>query len=72
MPIVSAWKSKKLEGIREVHRKGLRENIDPGCRYCRHGAKKHGVDWVPDDWNMEMMEWEKGATPIGRRVWDGK
>ena len=65
----SAWTSKKLEGIRKMHRQGRREKIDPGCRYCRHGAIKHGLEWLPDDWDMENMEWVEGATPIGRRVW---
>lgn len=68
--IKSAWKSKKLEGVREMHRKGLRDKITPGCRHCRHGAVKHGIEWVPDDWDKENMEWRKGAIPIGRRVWN--
>ena len=24
-------------------------SLSPGCRNCRHGAVKHGVEWVPED-----------------------
>ncbi len=65
----SAWDSKKLENIRMLHREGRREEIKSGCLNCRHGAVKHGVDWIPDDWDMKNMEWKDGAIPVGRRVW---
>jgi sulfatase maturation enzyme AslB (radical SAM superfamily) len=51
-----AWNSKKLNAIRKLHQTGKRTAID-GCRNCRHGAVKYGVEWVPEDWNMELMEW---------------
>ncbi len=55
-----AWHSKKLEGIRRMHREGKRTAITPGCKNCRHGAVKHGVNWVPEDWDTENMEWKQG------------
>jgi len=57
-----AWKSSKLEEIRRIHKEGKRKRIEPGCKYCRHGAIKHGVTWIPDEWDMDTMQW-KG------RVW---
>lgn len=53
-----AWKSEKLNKIRDLHKQKRRVEIDPGCRYCRHGAKKHGVTWIPPDWDMESMQWK--------------
>ena len=32
--------------------------IKEGCRNCRHAMKKHGYDYVPEDWNLEKMKWE--------------
>ncbi|MCP4220890.1 MAG: radical SAM protein [bacterium] len=51
-----AWTCDKLKKIREIHQTGTRSLIK-GCRNCRHGAEKFGVQWVPTDWNMEKMEW---------------
>ena len=56
--LAEAWKSNKLEAIRQMHRENRRTEIRPGCQNCRHGAVKHGVEWVPDDWDMEKMEWK--------------
>lgn len=56
-----AWHGEKIDRIRRMHKDNRRQEIDPGCRNCRHGAVKHGVGWVPDDWNMETMEWEGGT-----------
>jgi len=56
-----AWHCDKLARIRRLHRDNRRKEIDPGCRSCRHGAVKHGVGWVPDDWNMQTMAWEGGT-----------
>jgi len=61
MTLAEAWKSPKLDKIREIHRLKMRKNIKPGCHSCRHGAKKNGVTWVPQEWNMETMEWEGGV-----------
>lgn len=55
-----AWNSEKIERVRRLHRENRRKEIDT-CKYCRHGAKKHDVTWIPEDWNMEKMEWE-GVT----------
>ena len=65
----SAWKSEKLQNIRKLHREGRREEIKAGCLNCRHGAVKHGVNWIPEDWDIKNMEWKEGAMPVGRRVW---
>ncbi len=60
LTIAGAWKSAKLERVRDLHRDNRRCELK-GCDYCRHGAKKNGVDWIPDDWNMDTMEWEGGT-----------
>ncbi len=59
--LAEAWTSPKIEQVRKLHRDNQRTLIDPGCRNCRHGAVKHGAKWIPDDWNMETMEWEGGV-----------
>jgi len=51
-----AWHSDRVCEIREMHRKGLRTQIT-ACKHCRHGAKTHGVRWIPDDWDMQAMNW---------------
>ena len=61
MTLREAWHCPKLERIRRLHRENRRVEIHPGCRYCRHGAKKHGVEWIPEDWDMERMEWKNGV-----------
>jgi MoaA/NifB/PqqE/SkfB family radical SAM enzyme len=61
LSLQEAWKCQKLETIRKLHQAMRRKEIG-ACKHCRHGAVKHGVEWVPEDWDMEKMEW-KG------RVW---
>jgi sulfatase maturation enzyme AslB (radical SAM superfamily) len=56
--IKEVWHSKKLKNIRHLHAEGQRETISSGCRNCRHGAVKHGVEWIPEDWNLDTMEWD--------------
>lgn len=53
-----AWKSEKLENIRFLHKNNRRCEINPGCQNCRHGMKKNGVTYVPEEWNLETMDWE--------------
>ena len=55
--IEQAWKSMAAQTIREIHKEKKRCNIS-ACKNCRHGAVKHGVRWMPDDWDMETMEWK--------------
>lgn len=55
--LAEAWKSSKLESIRKIHRENRRTEIRPGCQNCRHGAVKHGVEWIPEDWDLQNMEW---------------
>lgn len=50
------WHCRELEMIRDIHRT-LRRCEIAACRNCRHGALKHGVEWIPDDWDMTTMEW---------------
>ena len=52
-----AWKCEKLDIIRNKLKNNLRKT-NPACRNCRHGAVKHGVQWVPEDWDMDKMEWD--------------
>jgi MoaA/NifB/PqqE/SkfB family radical SAM enzyme len=56
MNVKEMWHCDKLQAIRRLHRTGMRTKIN-GCRNCRHGAVKHGVEWIPEDWNMDEMEW---------------
>jgi MoaA/NifB/PqqE/SkfB family radical SAM enzyme len=58
--LIEAWHSPKLKELREMHKNNQRHLIAPGCRNCRHGAVKHGVSWVPDDWDRENMRWKQG------------
>ena len=57
LTLKQAWESDKVKHIREVHRGNRRKEIEV-CRHCRHGAKKHGVTWMPDDWDMQEMKWK--------------
>jgi MoaA/NifB/PqqE/SkfB family radical SAM enzyme len=58
--LIEAWNSPKLKQLREMHKNNQRHLISPGCRSCRHGAVKHGVEWMPDDWDRENMRWKQG------------
>ena len=53
-----AWHCNKLNKIRKVHINNKRIKIDPGCRNCRHGLVKNGVNWVPEDWDSAKMNWK--------------
>jgi len=56
--IKNVWKSKKLNYVRNKHKAGERKDLKKGCRNCRHGANKHGVDYVPTDWDYITMDWK--------------
>ena len=58
MKLIDAWNSEKLKNIRNLHVSNRRCEIKPGCQNCRHGMKKKGVDYVPDEWNLDTMKWE--------------
>ena len=58
MTLSEAWSGHKISAIRRLHRENRRDQLRPGCQNCRHGAVKHGVEWVPEDWDMEQMEWK--------------
>ena len=60
--ILSAWHSKKWNGLRKMHENKTRHLIEPGCRNCSHGVKKKGVSNVPSDWDVENMEWKNHPT----------
>jgi MoaA/NifB/PqqE/SkfB family radical SAM enzyme len=53
-----AWNSEKLKNIRYLHANNRRCEIKPGCQNCRHGMKKKGISYVPDDWNLDTMSWD--------------
>ena len=55
--LVEAWNSEKLIRIRELHAANRRKEIW-ACKHCRHGAKKYGAKWLPDDWDMGEMQWK--------------
>jgi MoaA/NifB/PqqE/SkfB family radical SAM enzyme len=56
MTLREAWQSKRIQEIRQSHITNRRKEIRT-CKYCRHGLKKRGVTWVPDEWDSEKMEW---------------
>lgn len=58
MSLKEAWESEKLNSIRKKHRENKWREIKDGCRNCRHAMKKHGVTYVPDEWNIDTMKWE--------------
>tara|TARA_B100000989_G_C19529214_1_gene468687 strand:+ start:2358 stop:3656 length:1299 start_codon:yes stop_codon:yes gene_type:complete len=58
LSLQDAWNSDKLKNIRELHKTGLRNKIEPGCRNCHHGAVKNGADYVPKEWNVSKQKWE--------------
>jgi len=58
MSLKEAWASQKLKKIQSLHKTNHRKDIN-ACKHCRHGAVTHGVTWIPDDWDMESMNWGK-------------
>lgn len=56
LTLKQAWNCDKVKHIRELHRENRRKELEV-CRHCRHGAKKHGVTWMPEDWDMQEMKW---------------
>lgn len=55
--LLGAWKSNKLNHIRQLHANNLRTKISPGCRNCHHGAVKHGADFLPKEWDTKNQKW---------------
>jgi hypothetical protein len=55
--LYEAWHSRELEHLRALHKENRRTAIR-ACKHCRHGAVKHGVEWIPEDWDMERMQWK--------------
>ncbi len=53
----SAWQSEKLKNIRMLHKNGNRCKIDPGCKNCSHGYKKHGFNREHSSWNKDKQRW---------------
>ncbi len=58
MTLKEAWRCEKISRIRELHQTARRCEIVPGCRDCNHGARKHGFDRLPDDWDMDSLSWK--------------
>ena len=61
MTLMETWNSDKLKRVRHLHASNRRKEIW-ACRHCRHGAKKYGVKWLPEDWDMEEMGWKDGRA----------
>ena len=57
--LLEAWHSEKLKNVRHLHASNRRKDIW-ACKNCRHGAKKYGAKWIPEEWDMEEMKWEDG------------
>ena len=58
MTLLEAWHSDKLKQVRHLHATNRRKDIW-ACKHCRHGAKKYGADWIPEEWDMDEMKWDK-------------
>jgi MoaA/NifB/PqqE/SkfB family radical SAM enzyme len=56
--LLGAWNSKKINNIRKLHMENKRCELKNGCRNCRHGMKKMGATYVPEDWDGENMIWK--------------
>jgi hypothetical protein len=56
MSLKQAWDSLMLKKIHKLHRDNRRKEIW-ACKHCRHGAVTHEVNWIPENWDMEKMEW---------------
>ena len=56
MTLKDAWGSEPIKQLRELHKNNKRLKVS-ACKHCRHGAVKKGVDWMPEEWDMEKMEW---------------
>jgi len=54
--LIEAWNSDEIKHVRKMHKENRRIKIG-ACRNCRHGAKHHDKDWIPEDWDMEQMKW---------------
>ena len=59
MTLMEAWRSDKLNQVRHLHATNRRKDIW-ACKHCRHGAKKYGAEWIPEEWDMQEMKWEDG------------
>jgi len=59
MTLMDAWHSDKLNQVRHLHATNRRKDIW-ACKHCRHGAKKYGAEWIPEEWDMQEMKWEDG------------
>ena len=57
LSLKEAWLSTRLNEIREIHKSGRRKEISPGCRNCHHGAKHHGADHLPKEWDTKKQQW---------------
>ncbi len=55
--LAQAWKCEQMDRLRKLHKANRRIEIET-CRQCRHGAVKHGVEWIPKDWDMDAMQWK--------------
>ncbi len=61
LTLQTAWTSDEIQAIRAAHRENNRKEIAT-CKHCRHGARTHGIEWIPEDWDTEHMRW-------GDRTW---
>lgn len=57
--LMEAWHSDKLNKVRQLHATNQRQEIW-ACKNCRHGAKKYGAKWIPEEWDLDEMRWEDG------------
>ncbi|GAB6041603.1 radical SAM/SPASM domain-containing protein [Endothiovibrio diazotrophicus] len=60
----SAWHGERIVEMRKLHLEGRRTEIVPGCRDCNQGAVRYGYDRIPEQWDMEKMDW-KGGKRVG-------
>ncbi len=55
--IKSAWNCDKIKNIRNLHANGERCKINPGCKNCSHGYKKHGFNRNHSEWDEKKQSW---------------
>ena len=57
LDIKAAWNCNKLNKIRTLHKTGKRCDINPGCKNCSHGYKKHGYNRDHSEWDKKTQAW---------------
>lgn len=60
--LMEAWRSKKINWVRSMHKTNKRTDIEPGCKNCHIGHIKTGYTKIPEKWNLENSTWSEHQT----------